>query len=383
MKITDVKTYIVGNPWKNWVFIKLETNEGLYGISEATLNAFAKTVEAAIHELKSLYIGMDPFQTELIVQKMTRDVYTEGGQLHMATVAAIEVACWDIIGKYLNQPVYNLMGGRCHDKLKAYANGWYQGPRTPESFAQKAKEVVARGYKALKFDPFGSAWRIMDPEDEALSIDIVAAVREAVGGKVEILVEGHNRFSVSTAVRIGKQLEPYKPTWFEEPVHHEKITSIVEVAHKLSIPVACGESLHSKQQFAELLAYNAVHILQPEIMSMGGLFNTKKVCDMVDAHYGVVAPHNAQGPVSAAMCVQLVACSPNFLIQEIFDDFNVAWESELVTQPIKVVDGYIAVPDRPGLGLDLNFEELSKHPYHPQNFLPLFKPGWEKREGQR
>ena len=200
---------------------------------------------------------------------------------------------------------------------------------------------------------------------------------------MEILVEGHNRFSVSTAVRIGKQLEPYKPTWFEEPVHHEKITSIVEVAHKLSVPVACGESLHSKQQFAELLAYDAVHILQPEIMSMGGLFNTKKVCDMVDAHYGVVAPHNAQGPVSAAMCVQLVACSPNFLIQEIFDDFNVSWESELVTHPIKVVDGYIAVPDRSGLGLDFNFEELSKHPYHPQNFLPLFKPGWEKREGQR
>ena len=118
MKITDVKTYIVGNPWKNWVFIKLETGEGLYGISEATLNGFAKTVEAAIHELKNLYIGMDPFQTELIVQKMTRDVYTEGGQLHMAAVAAIEVACWDIIGKYLKQPIYNLMGGRCHEKLK-------------------------------------------------------------------------------------------------------------------------------------------------------------------------------------------------------------------------------------------------------------------------
>jgi galactonate dehydratase len=381
MKISDVKTYIVGNPWKNWVFIKLETDEGIYGISEATLNGFAKTVEAAIHELRGFYMGMDPFQTELIVQKMTRDVYTEGGQLHMAAVAAIEVACWDIIGKYLKQPIYNLMGGRCHEKLKAYANGWYQGPRTPRVCPKLKKSW--RRFWGVGVDPFGSAWRIMDPQDEALSIDIVAAVREAVGLQVEILVEGHNRFSVSTAVRIGRQLEPYKPTWFEEPVHHEKITSIVEVAQKISVPVACGESLHSKQQFAELLAYNAVHILQPEIMSMGGLFNTKKVCDMVDAHYGVVAPHNAQGPVSAAMCVQVVACSPNFLIQEIFDDFNVSWESDLVTHPIRVVDGYIPISDRPGLGLDLNFEKLADHPYHPQNFLPLFKPGWEKREGER
>jgi galactonate dehydratase len=383
MKITEVKTYIVGNPWKNWLFVKLETDEGIHGISEATQNAFAKTIETAVHELRTHYIGMDPFQIELIVQKMSRDVYSDGGQLHMAAVAAIEVACWDVIGKSMNQPIYNLMGGRCHEKLKAYANGWYQGPRTPEGFAQKAKEVVGKGYRALKFDPFGSAWRSMDPADEALSIDIVAAVREAVGPRVEILVEGHNRFSVAAAVRIGRLLEPFKPSWFEEPVHHGKISSIVEVAHKISIPVACGESLHSLYQFAELLAYDAVHILQPEIMSLGGLLNTKKAFSMTDAHYGVVAPHNAQGPISAAMCVQVVASTPNFLIQEMFDEFNVDWEENLVTHPVRVVDGFIEIPERPGLGLDLNFEELSKHPYHPRNFIPLFKPGWEHRQGDR
>lgn len=383
MRITDVKTYIVGNPWKNWLFVKLETDEGIHGVSEATQNAFAKTIEAAVHELRMHYIGMDPFQTELIVQKMSRDVYSDGGQLHMAAVAAIEVACWDVIGKSLNQPIYNLMGGRCHERLKAYANGWYQGPRTPQGYAQKAKEVVGRGYRALKLDPFGSAWRTMDPAEEALSIDIVAAVREAVGPRVEILVEGHNRFSVATAVAIGRQLEPYKPAWFEEPVHHGRISSIVEVARKLPIPIACGESLHSLQQFGELLGYDAVHILQPEIMSMGGLLNTKKVISMADAHYGVVAPHNAQGPISAAMCVQVVASSPNFLIQEMFDEFNIGWEADLVTYPVQVVDGFIEIPERPGLGLDLNFEELDKHPYHPQNFIPLFKPGWERRRGDR
>ena len=318
MRITEVKTYVVGNPWKNWVFVRLETDEGVHGIGEGTVNAFGKTVEAAIHELSSLYIGMDPFQIEMIVQKMTRDVYAEGGQIHSSAVAAIEVACWDIIGKALGQPIYNLLGGRCHEKVRAYANGWYRGPRTPENFAEKAKEVVRQGYTALKFDPFGAAHRIMDLSDEDLSIDIVAAVREAVGPKVDILVEGHCRFSVSTAVKIARRLEPCAPTWFEEPAHHQKIDAVVAVARQTSIPIATGESLSSKYEFAELLSYNAIHILQPEIFHLGGLYATRKVCDMIDAHYGVVAPHNAQGPVATAICLQLAACTPNFFIQENF-----------------------------------------------------------------
>src|SRR5690348_8245617 len=141
MRITNVETFIVGNPWKNWVFARLDTDEGIYGIGEATLNAFAKTVEAAIHELKPMYVGMDPFQIETIVQRMTRDVYSDGAQIHMSAVAAIEVACWDIVGKYLNQPVYNLLGGRCHEKVRAYANGWYRGERTVENFQQLARQV--------------------------------------------------------------------------------------------------------------------------------------------------------------------------------------------------------------------------------------------------
>src|SRR5947199_2342460 len=138
MKITEAKTYVVGNPWKNWVFVKLETDEGIYGIGEGTLNGFARTTEACIHELRSFYMGMDPFQIETIFQKMTRDVYSEGGQIHRNAVAAIEVACWDIVGKALKQPIYNLLGGRCHERVRAYANGWYRGPRDPESFAAKA-----------------------------------------------------------------------------------------------------------------------------------------------------------------------------------------------------------------------------------------------------
>jgi galactonate dehydratase len=381
MKITEAKTYIVGNPWKNWVFLRLETDEGIHGIGEATVNGFARTTATAIEELGAMYLGMDPFRIETIVQQMTRDVYTDGGQIHGCAVAAVEVACWDIIGKALGQPIYNFLGGRCHDRVRAYANGWYRGPRTPESFAEKAREVVRRGYTALKFDPFGSAWRITDPRDETLAIEIVAAVREAVGPDVDLLIEGHNRFSVSTAIKIGRRLEPYRPTWFEEPVHHQKIDSMVEVARHLDVPIATGESFSSTHQFAELLAHDAVHILQPEIQNLGGLLNTKKVCAMADAHYAVVAPHNAQGPVSTAMCLQIAACTPNFFIQELFDEFNVEWESQLVDQASRVVDGTIEIPARPGLGIDLCLEECERHPYAAQHFLPLFRSGWERREG--
>ena len=181
MRITAIETYIAGNPWKNWVFAKVSTDEGIHGVGEGTVNCFAKTVETAIHELKPFVMGMDPFQVETISQRLIRDVYTDGGQVHMCAVAAIEIALWDIIGKACNQPVYNLWGGQCHEKLRAYANGWYRGPRTPESFAAKAKVVASRGYTALKFDPFGSSWRFLSRYDFDLAVDIIRAVRDAVG----------------------------------------------------------------------------------------------------------------------------------------------------------------------------------------------------------
>jgi galactonate dehydratase len=384
MRITGVQTFIVGNPWKNWLFVRLETDQdGLYGIGEGTLNAFAKSAEAIIHELTPRFVGTDPFQVETIIQRMTRDLYSEGGQLHMNAVAAIEVACWDIIGKVTGRPIYDLIGGRYHQSLPAYANGWYAGPRTPESFAERAVEVVRRGYKALKFDPFGHNWRSMTLPERHLSVDIVRAVREAVGPEIELMIEVHSRFSVAEAVHVGDQMAEFEPTWFEEPTAHQNIQSTVEVARKLTIPVSTGESYSSPQQFADLLKHDAVHILQPEPGSMGGIWRTRQVAAMADAHYAVVAPHNAQGPISTATCIQIGAACPNLLVQEIFDEFNVEWERDIVDHHAEVVDGRIQIPNRPGLGVDLNWAELEKHPYQVTNFLPLFAPGWERREGER
>jgi galactonate dehydratase len=382
MKITAIDTYIAGNPWKNWLFAKVSTDEGMHGIGEGTLNYFGKTVETAIHELKPFVLGMDPFQVEILSQRLIRDVYTDGAQIHMCAVAAIEIACWDIIGKACNQPVYNLWGGRCHEKLRAYANGWYRGPRTPESFAEKAKTVAARGYTALKFDPFGSNWRTLPRYDFDLSVDIIRAVRDAVGPSVDLLIEAHCRFNVATAIEFAEAIHQFRPAWYEEPVPHTDVAAMVEVARRSPVPVATGENLSNKQQFAELLKYEAVSILQPEPLNLGGLFATRKIADLVDAHFSMVAPHSAQGPVCSAACVQLNASIPNFLIHEIFDEFNEPWEREIVSNPVTVVNGYIEIPERPGLGIDLNIEEIRKHPYQQENYLPLFKPGWEKRQCQ-
>lgn len=379
MKIKDVETYIVGNSWKNWLFVILRTDDGQYGIGEGTLNGFAKTVEAAIHELKHLYIGMSVFDVETVSLKMIRDVYSDGGQIQGSALAAIETACWDIIGKITGQPLYKLLGGRCHEKLRCYANGWYRGPRTAENFYEKAKDVVARGYTALKFDPFGSAWRTVEPDDFRLSLDIIAAVRDAVGPDVDILIEGHNRFSVHTALQFAEAMAPYKPAWFEAPVPPQNISSLVEVARRSPVPIACGEDFYCREQFAELLKANAVHIIQLEPQFLG-ISASKQICGMVHAHNGVTAPHSAQGPVCSVVCAHLNMATPNFYMHEIFDEFNEPWEEHILTPPLKVNYGYIELSDRPGLGVDINLEEVHKHPYHPGNWLPLFRQGWEKRE---
>ena len=213
-----------------------------------------------------------------------------------------------------------------------------------------------------------------------LSVNIVAAVREAVDPGVDILIEGHSRFNVATAIQVARAIERYRPAWFEEPVPHTNIAAMVEVARASAVPIATGESFSNKQQFAELLKYNVVSIYQPEPLALGGLFATRKIADMVDAHYGVVAPHSAQGPICSAACVQLNASLPNFFIHEIFDEFNVPREKDLLTRPVEVKNGYIEIPDRPGLGTDLVLEELAKHPYKQEHYIPLFNPGWERRE---
>jgi galactonate dehydratase len=380
MRIRDVRTYLVGNAWKNWLFVRVETDEGIHGVGEGTLNAFSATVETAIHELRDEYLGLDPGQVELLLQRTVRDVYTDGGQIHMAAVAAIEMACWDIVGKATGKPVHELLGGRVRDRVRVYANGWYRTGRTPEGFAERARAVVALGYSALKFDPFGAGWRVQDRREEDLSIAIVAAVRDAVGPDVDLMIEAHNRFTASTALRLADRLAEHRPAWLEEPVHHAHVGAMVEVARRSPVPIATGESFTSAAQFADLMSHDVVHIFQPEPLHLGGLWRTRQVAAMADAHLAVVAPHNAGGPVCSAVSAQLGGCIPNFYVQESFDEFNSPWTREIVDRPIIQRDGFVEVPSAPGLGIDLDWDRLAAHPYQREHLLHLFAPGWERRD---
>jgi galactonate dehydratase len=379
MKITDITTYLVGNPWKNWLFVKVDTDEGIHGIGEGSLGHLSKTVEAAVHEMKPFIVGLEVFQTETLVTRLTRQVYADGGQIKMCAISALEIACWDAIGKALGQPIYNLVGGHAHDRIPAYVNGWYRCPRTPDAFAKAAKKVVADGYFALKFDPFGSAMTRLSPPDEDLAIDLVAAVREAVGPHVLLAIEAHSRFTPSTAVRIGKRLEPYVPAWFEEPVPHQNLAAMAHVAQQLDIPIATGESFSSKQQVAELLSHAAIDIINIEPLHMGGILGSRKVADMVDAYYGTVIPHAAQGPICTLACLHIDIATPNSWLQETFEDFNEPWERSLLTKFPRIIGGYFELPDGPGIGADLNLDEVRRHPYHETPDVSLFEEDWQFR----
>jgi galactonate dehydratase len=301
VRITSATTYTVGNPWKNWLFVRLETDEGIYGVGEGTANAFAASIETTIHELEDTFIGLDPTQVELLSERMHRDVYTDGGQVHRAAIAAIEIACWDIVGKSVGLPVHALLGGRVRDRVRVYANGWYQVARTPEAMADAARAVVAKGYTALKFDPFGHTSRTIGPDEESLAIDLIQAVRDVIGPRVDLLVEGHCRFGVAQAIRLAQRMAPSDPLWFEEPVPHHDVDSVVEVALHSPVPIATGESLAAPGNFATLLRRGGVRIWQPDPMHLGGIWPTRAVIAMADASDIAVAPHSAAGPVCSAV----------------------------------------------------------------------------------
>lgn len=375
MKITDIQTFVVGNPWKNWVFVKVLTDEGLTGLGEATGGLSTKPGEAEVHELARFLIGEDPLHPEAMWQKLYKGTFLNTS----VAMNAIEIACWDILGKSLDAPVWRLLGGKQHPRLRVYANGWYQGPRDPGFFAEAAARVKEMGYTALKFDPFGAAYRFFDAAEERRSLAIVRAVREAVGDGVDLLIEGHDRFSVSTAIRIGKQLEEFRPMWFETPVMSTDIAATVAVARAISVPVATGERFERLAEFVELLGHRLVDIVQPETLKIGGISGARKAAAIAEGAEAFVASHQAQSPLNTAINAHIHASIPNFLIQECFDDFLVPWARDLFTGVPRVVDGYLEVPDRPGIGVELDEEACAAHPYGENNFLRLFEGGWETR----
>ena len=376
MKIADVRTVVVGNPWKNWIFIVIETDEGLIGVGEATGGSETQPRVAAIEEIKHLVIGMDPRNVHEIFHKLYLTAFIRV----TPAIAGIEMACWDILGKSLGVPVHRLLGGKVRDNVRVYANGWYSGDRTPEGFAEKASEVVAKGYTALKFDPFGDAHMQLSRRDTREAKALVGAVRDAVGEDVDILIEAHDRFSTYAAIEIGNWLKDFQITWFETPVLSTDISALVEVARRVPVRVIAGERMHALHEFGEFLSHNVTDVINPEPLGVGGIWRSLQIAGIAEAHHAEIALHNAESPFKTMVALHIDAVTPNVFIQECFDDFLEPWVSDVLTGFVRVKDGHLEMPDAPGIGVELNEEEAKKHPYGKSNFLRMFRPGWEKRD---
>jgi galactonate dehydratase len=380
MKITDVRTYVVENPPPHfgglyWVFLKLTTDNGVIGFGETYSVPFHPQIVARMIEdvFERYVVGSDPFKIERLWRIIYSSGYTQRSDLSiMGVLSAIEMACWDIIGKELDKPVYELLGGQIHEKLRTYSYLYPQESdqtnvyNDPELAAERAAEYVKMGFTAVKFDPTGP-YSAYDPRQLSLEAlehaeKFLKCVRDAVGNKCDLLIGTHGQMTASCAIRLAKRLEKFDPLWFEEPVPPENMEEMARVARSTSIPIATGERLATKYEFAGLLNKQAASILQMALGRVGGILEAKKIAGMAEAHYAQIAPHLYCGPIEGAANIQIDTCSPNFLIQEGIQTWG-GFHAEILKEPICWEEGYIIPPSKPGLGVELDEEVAARHPY--------------------
>ena len=381
VKISAFEVFVVGTPpphfgGRYWVFVKLTTDSGVEGIGEVYSLPFHPTaVEAMIADTcERMVIGADPFQ----IEKLWRRIYSRGYSQRpdpslLGVLSGIEMACWDIVGKELNRPVYDLLGGKVHERLRSYtylypkAGEDEQVYRDPDLAAERASEYLAQGFTAVKFDPAGP-YSAFDPRQLSLeALDrcelFVKRLREAVGSSCDLLFGTHGQMTPAGAIRLARRLEPYDPLWFEEPTPPENPAAMGQVARATSIPVASGERLTTKYEFAALLQAQAAAILQMNLGRVGGILEAKKIAGMAETFYAQIAPHLYCGPVVGAANIQISACSPNFLILESIQTWE-GFHSEILKHPIRWEAGYVIPPEAPGLGVELDEAVARAHPYN-------------------
>ena len=352
MKVTKLETMHVA---PRWLFLKMYTDEGLVGYGEPIVEGRALTVDMAVKELERYLIGKDPFQIEHHWQAMYRGAFYRGGPILTSAISGIEQAMWDILGKSLKVPVYQLLGGTCRDKIRIYA---HVGGRTPEECSRNTLSKAEQGFTAVKTGLF-EAVRIVDTlAIVKRAVEKFKAMRDAVGDDVDIGVDCHGRLSPAMAMRMAKALEPYYPMFLEEPCLPENVDTMASVARSTSIPIATGERLFTKWGFREVLEKQAASILQPDLCHAGGIMECKKIAAMAETYYAAVAPHNPLGPIALAACIQLDACIPNFLVQE-----QVTLGEGYLKKPFTMKRGYVEVPKDPGLGIDLDDELVKEKIY--------------------
>ena len=374
MKIKEITTHLVNALWRNFIIVKVVSDDGIVGFGEGTLADFEKTIEAAVHDYKPFLINREIDVPE-ITEYLYRHFYWRGGPMQMSAISAIEQALWDILGKSANLPVYSLFGGKAKNRMRVYANGFISGSASPQEFADASAKVTKKGFNALKFDPFGGAGPGITREETKTALQRIESVKNAVGENVDIIIEAHGRFNPPTAISIAKNLERFSPMWFEEPVPEEDIASMAEVRQKSPVPIATGERIVTKYRFQELLSARAANIIQPDVCHVGGIRAITQIGAMAETNYVTVAPHNPNGPIATAATLNALLTMPNSLIMEYWVEAEEIRRA-LIREYFDLRDGYIYPNDEAGLGIEVNEEVFAKYPYkklHLEYFGPDYK----------
>ncbi len=373
MRITSIETIVVDAVRCPWTFVLVRTDEGLTGVGEATLEGRAETVAAAVRDLSRRLVGEDPARIQHLWQRLYRQGFWRNGVIQMTALSAVDQALWDLKGKALGVPVYELLGGACRERVRLYANG----PRgeTPRELAASASGIVAAGFGALKMGGPGPTLPVDGAGALAFAVENVAAVRQAVGPEVRIGIDVHGRLSPVMAIAFEEAVRPYGIWFLEEPVLPEFPLGMAEVARRSVVPIATGERLFGKWEFRDLLTQDAAALWQPDLAHCGGISEGLRIAAMAELNFAGLAPHNPQGPVNTMASAHLAMAIANFVALEFLFD-RPPFENQLIKSPLPVADGWLTVPRSPGLGIELDLEGCAAHPHRPSD-----QPHWFHDDG--
>lgn len=380
MRIKGLSTVVVNAEMRNWVFVKVQTDEGLTGWGESTVEWKTRAVVGCVADLESLLVGEDPRRVEHLFQMMVRQHFFRPGMVESSAISGVEQACWDILGKSLGVPVWQLLGGNVRDTVRLYdhlgggeMDSVYHS-FAPEAAAEKARQSVAAGFDAIKLEVVIPRTAALDGLAELRHADVMmSAIREAVGGEVELMVDMHGRPSPQMAVQYFRVLEPYRPWFFEEvcPAQHPR--AMAELARRTPVPLAAGERLTLCKPFHELLELGAASVLQPDLVHCGGLGEARRIASLAELYGATVAPHSSTGPIGHAASVHLGFATPNFLIQETWRA-DVPWRFDVLSQGVELRGGQVGLPAKPGLGIEVDERAAARHPFQQEPLMRYFHP---------
>jgi galactonate dehydratase len=371
VKITSLEPLVVDVGSRNWLFVRVETDEGLSGVGEGSLPGHPRAVAAAVEEYREYVLGEDPARIQHLWQVMYRQPFFRSGAVTLSAMSAIEQALWDIKGKVAGLPVYELLGGRCHDRIKLYANG--PSGETLDELADSARSLLERGFTALKTSLAVPVLPVQGDGFFRRAAEHMEALREAVGDDVELAWDAHGRLTPAMAIRLARALEPYGVWFLEEPAPPEDTQGLARVARATSIPVATGERLFTKWAFRDVLELGAAALLQPDLAHCGGVLEARAIAAMAEVYSCGFAPHNPLGPVNTIVSAHVAMASPNFVALEICL-YPPDWTHGLLVEPLEYVGGYLELPKAPGWGVELDLELCRGHPYHPYTLPALRHP---------